>query len=245
MIKKIDINVDVGEGFGIESRILPFISSVNIACGGHAGNQSIMQEVVVLAKKFNVRIGAHPSFEDKLNFGRLVLNVPKSTLEKSIVKQVQSLVLIAKSKRLEVDYVKAHGALYHLICNDAKYGQMMLDVINFHFPSLKIMGLSNCMLRKLAKKNNIGYIAEGFADRVYEDDGNLRDRKLEGSVWKETNQLISQVLNLVDNTVRTYSGSKIKLDIDSICFHGDHADAVKLIKASFNKLKAIGIEIRS
>jgi UPF0271 protein len=245
LTKKIDINVDVGEGFGIEQFVLPFVSSVNIACGGHAGSKLTMQETVLLAKQFNVRIGAHPSFEDKKNFGRLILNISQSKLKESIIKQVQSLVLIAKSNNLEVEYIKPHGALYHLICNNLLFAQMMLEVIKDNFPSCKLMGLPNCLLRMLAEQNNVDYIAEGFADRVYEEDGNLRDRKFVDSVWKETSQSIRQVLNLLDNTVITYSGNKIKLDIQSICFHGDQVDAVKLIKFSTEKLKEIGVEVRS
>ena len=245
MIKNIDINVDAGEGFGIEPFILPFISSVNVACGGHAGNKLIMQDVISMAKEYNVRIGAHPGFEDKENFGRLVLDIPMTRLKKSVTNQIQSLVSVSKLNMVEVSYVKAHGALYHLVCNDDKYARMILEIIKLNFPHLKIMGLPNCVLKDLSENSNIGYIAEGFADRVYEDDGSLRDRKLDGSVLKETIQSVEQVLNLVQNKVNTYSGNIIELKVNSICFHGDQVDAVKSIKSSIQELKSRGIEIRS
>ena len=245
MIKNIDINVDLGEGFGIEPFIFPFISSANVACGGHAGNALIMQDVISLAREYNVRIGAHPGFEDKENFGRLVLDIPMTKLKKSVTNQIQSLVLLSKLNMVEVSYVKAHGALYHLVCNDDKYAKMMLEIIKLNFPFLKIMGLPNCVLKDLSENNNIGYIAEGFADRVYEDDGSLRDRKLDGSVLKETIKSVEQVLNLVQNKVNTYSGNIIELKVNSICFHGDQVESVKLIKSSIQELKSRGIEIRS
>lgn len=245
MIKNIDINVDAGEGFGIEPFILPFISSVNVACGGHAGNKLIMQDVISIAKEYNVRIGAHPGFEDKENFGRLVLDIPMTRLKKSVTNQIQSLVSVSKLNMVEVSYVKAHGALYHLVCKDDKYARMMLEIIKINFPHLKIMGSPNCVLKDLSENNNIGYIAEGFADRVYEDDGSLRDRKLDGSVLKETIKSVEQVLNLVQNKVNTYSGNIIELKVNSICFHGDQVEAVKLIKSSIQELKSRGIEIRS
>ena len=121
----------------------------------------------------------------------------------------------------------------------------LLEIIKLNFPYLKIMGLPNCVLKDLSENNNIGYIAEGFADRVYEDDGSLRDRKLDGSVLKETIKSVEQVLNLVQNKVNTYSGNIIELKVNSICFHGDQVEAVKLIKSSIQELKSRGIEIRS
>ena len=143
MKSKIDINVDLGEGFNNESSIMPFISSVNVACGGHAGSMDLMLRCVDLALGNNVRIGAHPGFEDRTNFGRENLDIPLNELRRIIFKQIDLLKVICESKNATLSYIKAHGALYHLVCNELDYAIMILDLIKSYFPGVSIMGMPN------------------------------------------------------------------------------------------------------
>lgn len=244
MSKTIDINVDVGEGFGIESQIFPFISSANIACGGHAGDYNSMHEAVELAKKFNVRIGAHPGFEDKENFGRKPLDISLENLKQSIVCQIQRLIDIAHKHHISVRYLKAHGALYHLVCHEECYARLLIEIIHQDFPELKIMGLPNCLLRDLCLKDRVEYIAEGFADRSYEADGKLMDRNLQGSMLEQKERIVEQVINFLFKKVKTIEGNELRLVVNSICFHGDSKGAIKSIQATIQELKSRGIEIQ-
>ena len=242
MISKVDINVDLGEGFDNESLIMPFISSANIACGGHAGSNQIMEVCVDLAIKYSVRIGAHPGFEDKANFGRLKLEIPMEQIRSSISRQIKDLITICKSKHTQVSYVKPHGALYHLVCNELEFAQMMLSLLKDEFPQLALMGLPNCLANELAEQFGVPFIKEGFADRVYELDGQLRSRQKENSLINDYDSVLEQVLSLNKGFVIAKK-EKVNLDVDSICFHGDHSNAVDLIQNINKDLGQQGFEI--
>lgn len=242
MRSKIDINVDLGEGFGNETSIMPFISSANIACGGHAGDKNAMQLCVDLAIKNNVRIGAHPGFEDKENFGRKILNHPLDQIKNSISVQVNKLLSICNSKGIVLSYIKPHGALYHLVCNKPEYAIMMINLVKDQFLNTAIMGLPNSLLEKLALKHNVNFIKEGFADRVYEINGNLRDRNKPNSVWNNYEQVLKQVIALNEGVVLPVDGP-INLNVDSICFHGDHPGSAEIIQKINKDLINKGFEI--
>lgn len=234
-----DFNVDVGEGFNNESDILPFVSSCNIACGSHAGNESIMRLVINLAKKHKIRIGAHPAFEDRTNFGRLVLDTALPALKNSIRNQIKLLIDIAKDEGAVVEYIKPHGALYHKVCNDTDYAELITVLISEDFRGLPLMGLPNCVASNLCNEKGIEYLSEGFADRTYERDGNLRLRNLEGSVLINNEAVLNQVLEIKNSKVTTYNGEEISLKVNSICFHGDHEGSVERIKFVVNRINEL------
>lgn len=236
MKSKIDINVDLGEGFNNESSIMPFISSVNIACGGHAGSNELMEKCVELAIENNVRIGAHPGFEDRGNFGREKLDIPLDELKQSISKQVKRLKRICESKGAVLSYLKPHGALYHLICNESDYAQMILDLMKSDFSSIAIMGMPDSFLEKQANLHGVSFIKEGFADRVYEENGQLRDRKKEGAVLDRVDDVLNQVLSFARGELKG-------LEVDSVCFHGDHEGSAELIQKINTDLKSRKIEV--
>ena len=238
----IDINVDVGEGVGNELEIIPYVSSVNIACGGHAGNESTIKSVLKLAKKHNVRIGAHPSFEDCVNFGRIPLQISISELRHSLSNQMNLIQHLAIENGTCLSYIKPHGALYHLACTDEKYARLLTE---FAKDGLSLMGLPNSFLENVCQEQDVGFIPEGFADRVYEVDGNLRKRTLEGSVHNNYDAIMIQVTNLCSNKVTVFSNEVIELNVDSICFHGDHKEAEKIIQKVVKELNKKGIEVRS
>ena len=240
----IDINVDTGEGFNNESKIMPLISSCNIACGGHVGDLISIREVLEYAKLYNTRIGAHPSFMDKENFGRKHIDVKSGELFIDLFTQIKRVVTISEKLGTKFSYIKPHGALYHSVCNDKYYAEILINLISIEMPEVLLMGLPNCVAQELAKKSGVGYIREGFADRVYEEDGSLRSRKLEGSVINNKEEIRSQFLKLCKGQpIKSYSGKEILIQVDSICFHGDHSGAEENIEFIVNSAKNYGIKI--
>ncbi|MAW65842.1 MAG: lactam utilization protein LamB [Flavobacteriales bacterium] len=242
MRKYVDINVDVGEGFGNELNIVPFVSSINLACGGHAGDELTIQSVLELAKKYRVRVGAHPGFEDRDNFGRVPLDISIDELRESIRKQMDLIQFLAHQNGVSLSYIKPHGALYHMVCNVGKYALLLTE---FAQEGMGLMGLPKSVLENVCIEQGIDFIAEGFADRVYETDGNLRKRSLKGSIHSSFDNLMAQVINLCNDKVSVFSNDLIELKVDSICFHGDHNNSGELIKKVVAELKKEGVEIRS
>ena len=240
----IDINVDTGEGFNNESKIIPLISSCNIACGGHVGDLISIRKVLEYAKLYNTRIGAHPSFMDKENFGRKHIDVKSDELFSDLFTQIKRVVTISKKIGTKFSYIKPHGALYHSVCNNKYYAEILINLISLNMPEVLLMGLPNCVAQELAKKSGVGYIKEGFADRVYEEDGSLRSRKLKGAVINNKEEILSQFLKLCKGQpIKSYSGKEILIQVDSICFHGDHDGAEENIEFIVNSAKNYGIKI--
>jgi len=242
MRNSIDINVDVGEGVGNELEIIPYVSSINIACGGHAGDALTVDSVLQIAKKHNVRIGAHPGFEDRVNFGRFPLKISFSELRESLNKQMNLIQQLSIENGVTLSYIKPHGALYHLACSDERYARLLLE---FLWEDMGVMGLSKSVLEYVCKEQGVGFISEGFADRVYEADGNLRKRTLEGSVHSSFDDIMKQVIELCNNKVSVFSNEVVELHVDSICFHGDHKHSENIIQKVVEELKNSGVEIRS
>ena len=242
MKNSIDINVDVGEGVGNELEIIPYVSSINIACGGHAGDASTIESVLQIAKKHNVRIGAHPGFEDRVNFGRVSLDISIDELRESLMKQMDLIKLLAHQNGVSLSYIKPHGALYHMVCKVEKYACLLVE---FAKDGLSLMGQPKSVLEDVCKEKGIGFIAEGFADRVYEANGDLRKRILVGSVHTSFGSIMPQVINLCNHRVGVFPKGLIDLEVDSICFHGDHKSSGELIQKVVVELKKEGVEIRS
>ena len=242
MKNSIDINVDVGEGVGNELEIIPYVSSINIACGGHAGDATSIESVLQIAKKHNVRIGAHPGFEDGVNFGRVPLKITVSELRESLNKQMHLIQHLVVENGVALSYIKPHGALYHLVCSDEKYALLLLEFLR---DGMGLMGLPNSVLESVCRERGIEFISEGFADRVYEASGNLRKRILERSVHTSFDDIMNQVIGLCNSKVVAFSNERIDVCVDSICFHGDHKNSEKIIQKVVAELKSLGVEIRS
>ena len=242
MKNSIDINVDVGEGVGNELEIIPYVSSINIACGGHAGDASTIESVLQIAKKHNVRIGAHPGFEDRVNFGRVSLDISIDELRESLMKQMDLIKLLAHQNGVSLSYIKPHGALYHMVCEVEKYASLLVE---FAQDGLSLMGQPKSVLENVCREHGVGFIAEGFADRVYEADGNLRKRSLAGSIHASFDSVMPQVINLCNHKAGVFDKGLIDLEVDSICFHGDHKSSGELIQKVVVELKKEGVEIRS
>ena len=243
--KFIDINVDVGEGIGNESILMPIISSCNIACGGHAGDSESMRMIVKLATANNVKIGAHPSFPDKANFGRKQMDISCAALYTSIKGQIDNLMTILEQENTRLNHVKPHGALYNLAAVDDKAASVIIEVMkNFILP-VKLFVPFNSVIEKKAIENNIPIKYEAFADRNYNDDGTLVSRNEKNALIHDSEQMFDHVFRMISSQkVKTISGSEIKILADTFCIHGDNPKAVDLIRDLSKRLQEKGIQIK-
>lgn len=240
----IDINVDVGEGVGNESLLMPYISSCNIACGGHAGDIETMRTVVKLAKAHDVKIGAHPSFPDKKNFGRVPMELPSIVLYKSIKSQIRDLLGVLKEENLRLYHVKPHGALYNLAIVDKKIASIIIEAIKSIALPIKLYVPYKSVIADIAIQNNISIKFEAFADRNYNEDLTLVSRDKKNAIIKDSNELFDHVYNMIiDKKVKTITGSEISIEADTFCIHGDNPEAVNLIESLYNYLDEKAIKI--
>ncbi|MEP6343095.1 MAG: 5-oxoprolinase subunit PxpA [Maricaulaceae bacterium] len=252
MVNYIDLNADIGEADNqawaeSEAAILAHISSANIACGGHAGDQGIMTTTSHNAKTHNVIIGAHPSYPDRKNFGRLELklgeDISAADLSESLYRQICTLLDITQG---DVKYVKPHGALYNQAVNTPALADLLGDVIIRINAPLSWLGGPKSQMTLAAQVRNIPFIAEGFIDRQYSDDGHLVSRKLDGAVITTNEARLKQALSLAkDQSVVSRSGAKLDITAGSLCLHGDSKGAVETARITRAALEADGLEIRA
>lgn len=241
----IDINVDVGEGIGNEAQIMPFIASCNIACGGHAGDLDTMQRVVKLAKQHRVKIGAHPSFPDKENFGRVKLDMSCAALFTSINQQIKTLQNVLDQERRLLHHIKPHGALYNLAAVDVKVANVVVEVMKSLVLPIKLYVPYKSIVAQVALQNNIAITYEAFADRNYNDDLTLVSRQEKNALITDPDIMFEHVNNMIYNQkVRTIQNSEIEILAETFCIHGDNPDALVLIKSLKEKLELNGIKIR-
>ena len=228
-------NADIGEGIGNESQLLPFLHTCNISCGAHAGSLAEIQAAITLAIKYKVKIGAHPSFEDRKNFGRKALQISNEELYRSIKKQLEFLYHEVDDQNGKMIHVKPHGALYHEASLHKEIAQAIVQATIAVDSSLAIVGMPKTRLYEVAKQLKCTYINEGFADRLYQENGSLAPRNIPNAVITDTKQVIKQVGEILHhNQVDTMNNSTLKLDVDTICFHGDTDNAIDLLKACYN-----------
>jgi len=227
----LDINVDVGEGFNNESQIMPYIYSCNIACGGHAGDNDSMKAVVKLAKKHNVKIGAHPSFPDKVHFGREIIEMSSANLYTSLMKQIRGLIHILNEEHIQLRHIKPHGALYNLAASDSKTANVIIEVVKSIAYPLKLYAPYGSVIANLAEKEKIPVTYEVFADRNYNNDLTLVSRREEKAVITSSKEVIEHTSRmLLKGKVKTIQGNELDIKADTFCIHGDNPKAVDLIK---------------
>lgn len=236
-MKPVNINADLGEGAGNDTQLMPYIHSCNIACGGHAGDEKSIRETIRLALNNGVKIGAHPGYPDKENFGRVSLDIDPLTLQKSILHQLETFFKICEEENAKVHHIKLHGALYNDTAKNKVLAALILDVFkSFQFQG-KLYVPHHSAIHFLVEKE-FDLCFEAFIDRTYEEDGTLRSRSKSGAshqtpeeVWKQLKQMIQ------DKTVTTYSGKVINIQADTYCIHGDHPNAVNILQYLSEKLK--------
>jgi len=242
--KTIDINVDLGEGIGNEEELMPYISSCNIACGGHAGDIDTMKSVIKLAKQYHVKIGAHPSFPDKKNFGRVKMNLSDTDLFNTIKTQVEDLILIINEEEAILHHIKLHGALYNLAAIDNNIAHTVLKALKSIALPVKLYVPYKSVIAQLAIENNIEIVYEAFADRMYNDDLTLVSRTHKQALIYDEDKLFNHIYNMVTKQkVKTISGVEVDIIADTFCIHGDNPKAIILIKKLKERLISKGVKI--
>ncbi len=228
-MNQIDLNCDVGEGIENEAVLMPFISSCNIACGGHAGDAETMRKVIELAAIHNVKIGAHPGYEDKENFGRVVLTLSRKQLKESIQKQIHALRKEVDAQGQRLHHVKPHGALYNKAAVDMDTAEVIVEAIAEMDTSLVVYAPYGSLLSQVVKGILPAKI-EGFADRNYNNDYTLVSRSFENAIIDSPKSVMDHVERMVcKHQITTIQGSNIEVQLDTLCVHGDTKTAQAIL----------------
>ena len=246
----IDLNCDLGESFGPwemghDAEMIELATSVNIACGYHAGDADIMRKTVDLAKARGVSIGAHPGYRDLHGFGRRpVPGLKSSEIENLVAYQIGALLAIASAAGHKVTHVKAHGALSNVACEDDMTARAIANAIKSVDPALVFVVLANSKLVQAGEAANLPMVHEVFADRAYEDDGQLVSRRKAGAVLHDAKQIADRVVRMVeDGAVVSVTGKVIKMRTDTVCIHGDTPGAVEIARGVREALRERGIAV--
>ena len=245
----IDLNCDMGESFGAyvlgaDEALMPLVTSANIACGYHAGDPMVMDRTVRLALRYGVGIGAHPGFPDLMGFGRRAMHLRPEEIENYVLYQVGALAAFARAAGAELTHVKPHGALYNMAARDPEIARAIARGVARAGPRLILVGLANSALIQAAAEVGLPFAREGFADRAYEPDGNLRPRHLPGSVLTDPERAAEQAVQIVrEGRVTASNGESIPLVVDTLCIHGDTPGAVEIARAVRQHLERAGVDV--
>nr|WP_321412760.1 5-oxoprolinase subunit PxpA [uncultured Allomuricauda sp.] len=227
---KIDINCDVGEGVGNEANIFPFISSCNIACGGHAGDKETMFGIASLAKKHQLKVGAHPSYPDKTNFGREVMNISNEALKQSIKQQMADFDKVLEDEEIPLHHIKAHGALYNQTAMNENLSKVYLDAIADYKEKTILYVPFDSIIAKMAEELGFKIWFEAFADRNYNSDLSLVSRKDKNALIEDPEAVLEHILPIIKNgQVWTVEHEWCKIQANTLCIHGDTVSALKIL----------------
>ena len=247
----IDLNADVGEGFGAwamgsDADLLALVTSVNVACGFHAGDPAVMDRTVAAAARAGVALGAHPGYFDLRGFGRRPMAVPPEEVENDVLYQVGALMAFARAHGATLGHVKPHGALYNQAAADERLARAVARGTARAGRDLVLVGLaSSAAMRRAAEAEGLRFAAEAFADRSYEDDGTLRARALPGAVITDPQAAARQAVSIArDGCVTSASGARVRVAAETVCLHGDNPAAVANARAVREALQAAGIALR-
>ncbi len=246
---KVDLNSDLGESFGaytigMDSEILKYVSSANVACGFHAGDPLVMGKTVELAKAAGTAIGAHPGFPDLVGFGRRNLAASPAEAKADVKYQLGALLAFAKSAGVRLQHVKPHGALYNMAAVDMKLALAICEAVAEVDSSIILLGLANSKMLEAGREVGLKVASEVFADRAYLEDGNLVPRRQEGAVIHDKDLAIKRVIGMVtQGKVESITGKEIEIKADSICVHGDNPSALEFVSNIRTELQKNGVEI--
>ena len=246
---EININCDLGEKSKHHSNkhdpdLLEIVNSANVACGYHAGDEETMNQVIKISKKNGVSIGAHPSFNDPENFGRERMNLSSSEIKELIINQYNILQKIASKYGEIVSHIKPHGALNNMACEDMELATILAKTIKEISKDLIYLVPTGSKMEDAAKKLDMKIACEIFADRNYEDDGNLVSRKKSHALITDPNQAKKHVLKMVKNqSINCHSGKQIPCEIDSVCIHGDNLSSLETAKSIRENLLENGFKL--
>jgi UPF0271 protein len=246
----VDINCDLGErdpgdNTGNDEALMPYISSVNIACGFHAGDPLTIEKTIRSAIRHGVSIGAHPGYPDREGFGRRPMKMSNEELRAMILYQAGAVKGMAEAAGGKMCHVKPHGALYNTAAKDFEISMVIARAVQDLDSSLILVGQSGSHLIKAAREAGLACASEVFADRAYNDDGTLVARDIPGSVLHDTGDMIDRVIRMIkDKTVETVSGKIIPVEADTVCIHGDNETAPEFVKSLAEALKSAGIVMK-
>ena len=246
--QQIDLNCDMGElhpmtGENHDEKIIPYISSCNVCCAFHSGSINLSRTTVELAIKHEVAVGAHPSYNDRDNFGRISPSYEISSLKYELNYQISLIYNMVAKHGQKMNHVKPHGALYNDLAKDASLCKLFVEVVRNIDPDLKIYGLANSIFEGVCLENGMTFINEVFADRRYQNEKMLRSRQHEGAVIKNEFDILNQIDNLINGKVIDYLGHSHSICSESICLHSDTEGAEKLAKTINHHLNSKGIAI--
>lgn len=243
---RIDFNCDLGEGCGDDAAIIPLITSASIACGGHAGDETTMRTTLRLCREHGVAAGAHPSYPDPSHFGRRELPLSPAEVEAAVREQIGALAAVAASEGVRLAHVKPHGALYNVAARDRDVADAIAAAVAGLDPQLILFGLSGSHLTAAGEAAGLRVAHEVFAERRYEADGSLTPRGRDDAVIHGLDEAIAQVRGFVRNgSVITRTGERLPLRADTLCLHGDRADAAQFARSIHDALVADGVDILS
>jgi UPF0271 protein len=248
---RIDLNADVGESFGPwrigqDEELVPLVTSVNVACGFHAGDPLVIESTIRLAVTAGVAVGAHPGYPDLQGFGRRALDLPPAELEAVVLYQVAAVAGIARALGTELRHVKAHGALYNRAARDPSVALPIARAIRRLSADLMFVGLAGSAMVTVAREEGLRVAEEAFADRGYRADGSLVPRDQPGALLPGPTETAAQAVSIArDGRVATVDGGWLELRADTICLHGDTPEAPERARAVGEALAAVGVEVRA
>lgn len=237
---KLDLNCDMGENVGHDEDIMPYITSANIACGFHAGDEMSMRTTVRLAKQYGLAIGAHPGWKDREGFGRYEMSLPIDEVEALLLYQIGALYAIARSEGADLHHVKPHGALYTQAASDKVLASAIARAVKRFSMELILVGLAGSGLIEAGVEAGLRVANEGFPDRNYNSDGTLMSRTLAGSLIESPEEVAAHAARLAQEGIN-FRGRRIR--IDTLCLHGDHPHAIQNARQVRDRLEKAGIQI--
>ena len=244
MARRIDLNADLGEGYGTDEALLGLVTSANIACGFHAGDAATMRAVCILARQLGSGVGAHPSFDDLAGFGRRFIKMSPDELESLVAHQIGSLAAIAAGEDVSLAHVKAHGALYNVAAHDLAHAMAIGRAIRATDPNLIYLGLAGSQMERAAHALGLAFASEAFADRHYDDDGLLLPRTVTNSVITDPGFAAERAVRMIeDGEVLTASGKRLRISFESLCVHGDEPTAIAVSTAVRHAIEAAGVNV--
>ncbi len=248
MMTRIDLNSDMGEWdeperLAIEAEMMPLITSVNIACGGHAGTADLMRRTAQQATRFGVAIGAHPGFPDRDHFGRTEQNLSSQEIEDLVANQIRTLATVLAQDKLTLTHVKPHGALYNMAAKDATIARAIVRAVQAVDRRLLLYALAGSQLTKAGQAAGLAVVHEAFVDRAYHADGSLVPRSQEGAVLQNEPDVRRQLHRLMTGSVLSLDGSSVPIQVDSLCLHADTVNAVSLTRMIRQEIQSAGIRI--
>lgn len=248
---RIDLNCDMGElpeaiADGTQEALMPSITSVNIACGGHAGDAQTMKTTIEQALRWKLAIGAHPGYPDRANFGRLELKMPLVAIADSVCAQVRALAEIVGGYGAQLTHVKPHGALYNQAVHNRELAQAITEGIGRWGRDVVVVGLAGSPMLDVFREAGFAVAAEAFADRRYEPDGTLRSRKFDDALIRDPEEAGRQALNIVERgVVIARDGTEVPVDAQTLCVHGDTPGAVKIAATVARELREAGVVLHT